>query len=349
MGTNNKNSPASLKSIAVSIGEPAGIGPDIIAQAWANRLSLNLPHFTVIGDLAILERRAELLGIDLPLRAVENGSRAFDCHDELPVIELASAMTDTGKIAQPQNANGVIEAIERGVNLVLAGEFCALTTCPINKKSLYDSGFDFPGHTEYLASLSEKHTGQAVKPVMMLAGPELRSVPVTIHMPLVQVPGTLNHDLILDVSRITAKGLRDNFGIHDPVLAIAGLNPHAGEEGTMGLEEIEIITPAIKAMQKEGIRAVGPLPADTMFHESARKAYDVAICMYHDQALIPAKALGFDEGVNVTLGLPFIRTSPDHGTACEIAGSGKARPDSFVAALKMAADMARYQSSEGAS
>jgi len=346
-----KLQPDSLKSIIVSIGEPAGIGPDIIVNAWVNRKSLDLPHFTVIGDLQILEKRAQLLGMELPLCVVKNGAQAIDCHEYLPIIELANAMIDAGPIADTANAAGVIEAIERGVELVLADEFCALTTCPINKKSLYDSGFEFPGHTEYLASLSEKRSGETLRPVMMLAGPKLRSVPVTIHVALALVPEALSLDLILDISRITAKGLRKNFRISDPVLAITGLNPHAGEEGAMGREEIEIIAPAVEILQNEGIRAIGPLPADTMFHESARKAYDVAICMYHDQALIPAKALGFDDAVNVTLGLPFIRTSPDHGTACNIAGSGKARPDSFVAALKMAADMAsnHAQASEGAS
>lgn len=329
-----------MPSIAVSIGEPAGIGPDIIIAAYSNRDIHQIPHFTVIGDMPILEARAEQLKSRIKFSSVENGRDAINCTDTIPVLQLESSMHCIAGSPNLQNAVGVIDAIRLGSELVLTGEFSALVTCPINKKALYESGFDFPGHTEYLADLAGKLTGNNCTPVMMLAGPKLRSVPVTIHMALSDVKTALTRDLIVKTATITANDLRDKFGIADPVLAIAGVNPHAGEEGAMGREEIEFIAPAIKELREKGIKVLGPLPADTMFHERARATYDVAICMYHDQALIPAKTLGFDDSVNVTLGLPFVRTSPDHGTAYDIAGSGNARPDSFIAALKMAGEMA---------
>jgi 4-hydroxythreonine-4-phosphate dehydrogenase len=213
-------------------------------------------------------------------------------------------------------------------------------TCNIAKKPLYDGGFSFPGHTEYLAHLATLYTGKTTMPVMMLAGPDLRTVPVTIHIPLSQVPQALTTELIVATARITAADLRNRFGLGKPRLAISGLNPHAGEGGAMGNEDQDVIAPAIATLRAEGIDAFGPLPADTMFHPRARAGYDAALCMYHDQALIPAKALAFDEAVNVTLGLPFIRTSPDHGTAFDIAGKGIARPDSLIAALKLAHQLA---------
>jgi 4-hydroxythreonine-4-phosphate dehydrogenase len=215
-----------------------------------------------------------------------------------------------------------------------------VVTCPIAKKTLYEAGFAFPGHTEFLAALAEKATGEKALPVMMLAGPELRTVPVTIHIPLAEVAERLTGEAIFATGRIVAKALAERFGIARPRLAVAGLNPHAGEAGAIGREDEEVVRPAVEALRAEGIEAFGPLPADTMFHPRARAGYDAALCMYHDQALIPAKMIGFDEAVNVTLGLPFIRTSPDHGTAFDIAGTGKARPDSLIAALKLAHDMA---------
>jgi 4-hydroxythreonine-4-phosphate dehydrogenase len=225
----------------------------------------------------------------------------------------------------------------------LAGRAAAVTTNPIAKKSLYDSGFGFPGHTEFLAHLAQAATGEARLPVMMLAGPELRTVPVTIHVPLAKVPGLLSTDLIVATARVVAADLTLRFGIARPRLAIAGLNPHAGEDGAMGEEDRSVIAPAVAILAAEGIAAFGPLPADTMFHPQARATYDAALCMYHDQALIPAKTLAFDKAVNVTLGLPFVRTSPDHGTAFDIAGTGKARADSLIAALKLAARLASGQ------
>ncbi len=340
----SKTTVKSELSIAVSIGEPAGIGPDVIIESWLKRQQLRLPHFTVIGSAQILAERADTLGVKLKLSEVRNGNEALNSDsDTLPVLETTNKMQCEPGKPQPSNAQGVIEAINIGVEKVMGGEFCALTTSPINKKALYDAQFEFPGHTEYLAHLASKQTGEEVFPVMMLAGPQLRSVPVTIHIALEAVKMTLTQDLILRTARIAAKDLRDSFGIENPILAIAGVNPHAGEEGSMGYEEIQFIAPAVEKLRSEGIDAIGPLPADTMFHERARKTYDVAICMYHDQALIPAKTLGFDDAVNATLGLPFVRTSPDHGTAYDLAGSGNARPDSFIAALKMASQMAKHQ------
>jgi len=261
-------------------------------------------------------------------------------HGALPVVPLVARFVDSPGRPDPANAAGTVEAIERAVADCLAGHAAAVVTCPIAKKPLYDAGFGFPGHTEYLAHLASLHSGVEVTPVMLLAGPELRTVPVTIHIALAEVPKALTTELIVTTGRITAADLASRFGIAKPRLAIAGLNPHAGEGGAMGSEDERIIGPAIDILRALGIDAFGPLPADTLFHARARAGYDVAICMYHDQALIPAKALAFDEAVNVTLGLPFIRTSPDHGTAFDIAGQGVARADSLIAALKLASKLA---------
>jgi 4-hydroxythreonine-4-phosphate dehydrogenase len=258
----------------------------------------------------------------------------------LPIAPLSSRLSNQPGIPDSANAQGVIEAIDRAVDDCFGGKAAAVVTCPIAKKPLYDAGFRFPGHTEYLAHLASQRTGKPVMPVMMLAGPDLRTIPVTIHIPLSQVPQALTTELIISTARITAADLRDRFGLKKPRLAISGLNPHAGEGGSMGTEDRDIVLPAVTALRAEGIDAFGPLPADTMFHPRARAGYDAALCMYHDQALIPAKALAFDEAVNVTLGLPFIRTSPDHGTAFDIAGKGIARPDSLIAALKLARQLA---------
>jgi 4-hydroxythreonine-4-phosphate dehydrogenase len=238
-------------------------------------------------------------------------------------------------------AKGTIASIEKAVSLVISGEALAVVTNPIAKAVLYEAGFRFPGHTEFLAELAARATGRPVTPVMMLSGPKLRAIPVTIHIPVRDVPAALTGELIMETCRIAHADLKQRFGIEAPRLAVAGLNPHAGEGGAIGTEDEDIIRPAIERLRDEGIDAIGPLPADTMFHDEARARYDVAICMYHDQALIPAKALGFDDSVNVTLGLPFVRTSPDHGTAFGIAGKGLAREHSLVAALKLAAQLGR--------
>lgn len=327
-------------ALAVSCGDPSGIGPEIAISAWILRKELRLPPFFLLADADLIAARAGRIGKNCPLEIAspENAARIFT--DALPVISLKNLQTDQPGMPLAQNAAGTIEAIEQAVALTLSNRASAVVTCPIAKKPLYEAGFTFPGHTEFLAHLAGQHLGHAVTPVMMLAGPLLRAVPVTIHIALAQVPAVLDTRTILDVCRITAAALKNEFGIAKPRLAIAGLNPHAGEGGSMGMEDETIVRPAVEALRAEGIDARGPLPADTMFHAAARATYDAAICMYHDQALIPAKTLGFDDSVNVTLGLPFVRTSPDHGTAFDIAGAGKAKPDSFIAALCLAHELA---------
>ncbi len=327
--------------LALTIGDPSGIGPEIALFAFQRRESDKVPPFLLIADPDQLKRRAKLLGIELVIEVSSPKSAMHDfARGVLPVLPLRNFQADQPGIPTTANAAGTVESIERAVDLVLEGELSAVVTCPIAKKPLYDAGFKFPGHTEFLGYLAAKTSGKTLLPVMMLAGPKLRTVPVTIHIPLNEVPKRLSKRIIVETAKITHHDLMTRFNIRKPRLAIAGLNPHAGEDGAMGMEEDLIIRPAIKELHALGIHATGPLPADTMFHKSARAKYDVALCMYHDQALIPAKALGFDDAVNVTLGLPFIRTSPDHGTAFDIAGTGKADPSSLIAALKMAAQLA---------
>lgn len=334
----------SVVPLAISIGDPSGVGADVALNAWLQRGGLSLPPFLLIADPDQLTARAKHLGLNVPLAEIHTPREALDIfHTKLPVLALENKHTESPGKPLSENAAGVIEAIERAVELTLKGETSAVVTCPIAKKPLYDAGFKHPGHTEFLAELASKYLGRTVIPVMMLAGPELRAVPVTIHIPLVDVPRLLTKDDILEVAYITAQELTDRFGISAPRLAISGLNPHAGEGGALGKEDDAIIRPAVEELQREGINAWGPLPADTMFHAPARVTYDVAICMYHDQALIPAKALAFDETVNVTLGLPFIRTSPDHGTAFDIAGKGIARPDSLIASIRLAQELAENE------
>jgi 4-hydroxythreonine-4-phosphate dehydrogenase len=326
--------------LSLSIGDPSGIGPDVALAAFVRRNALRLPPFLLIADPSQVAARARLLGFDVKLAecGTDSAGRAFAA--ALPVLPLENRQGETPGVPQIENAAGTIEAIDLAVSLTRSGKTAAVVTCPIAKKPLYDAGFRFPGHTEYLAHLSAPKDGAEPLPVMMLAGPLLRTVPVTIHIPLNQVTSRLTTGLIVETGRIVDRDLRARFGIAKPQLAVAGVNPHAGEGGALGTEDDAIIRPAIEQLIFEGINAFGPLPADTMFHPAARATYDVALCMYHDQALIPAKALGFDDSVNVTLGLPFIRTSPDHGTAFAIAGTGRAKPDSLIAALRMAAEMA---------
>ena len=322
--------------LALTQGDPAGIGPDIALQAWLRRSDYALPPFLYIGDPAVLSVRARLLELDVDIVETDAAHASEVFGRAIPVLPVQTGVDCVAGKPHVANARGTIGAIETAVSLCLAGKVRAVVTNPIAKSVLYEAGFGFPGHTEFLADLAAKATGEAVMPVMMLAGPKLMAVPVTIHIPIKDVPGALNEELIVDTCRIVARDLADRFGISSPRLAVAGLNPHAGEGGAIGREDDEIIHPAIRQLRDEGIDAFGPLPADTMFHDDARGRYDVAICMYHDQALIPAKALGFDDSVNVTLGLPFIRTSPDHGTAFGLAGTGFAKETSLVAALKLA-------------
>jgi 4-hydroxythreonine-4-phosphate dehydrogenase len=327
--------------LALSQGDPAGIGPDIALQAWLKRDELALPPFLYIGDPEVLKVRARQLELEIAVEETDAANTSGVFARALPVLPIPTGVDVLAGKPHVANARGTIAAIETAVALCLAGEVRAVVTNPIAKSVLYEAGFGFPGHTEFLADLAARAKGGSVMPVMMLAGPKLKAVPVTIHIPLKDVPGALTEVLIVDTCRIVAKDLADRFGIASPRLAVAGLNPHAGENGAIGHEDDDIIHPAISRLRDEGIDAFGPLPADTMFHDDARSRYDVAICMYHDQALIPAKALGFDDSVNVTLGLPFIRTSPDHGTAFGLAGSGFAKETSLVAALRMADRMAQ--------
>jgi 4-hydroxythreonine-4-phosphate dehydrogenase len=330
----------SVRPLALTAGEPAGIGPDITLAVWARRVELDLPPFYVLADPDALARRAKRLGLDLPLADVTPATASAAFARALPVVPLGIASTAEPGQPDATSAPAAIASIDRAVADVLAGVAAAVVTNPINKSVLYKSGFAEPGHTEYLAKLSFEHTGDPAWPVMMLWSPEVAVVPVTIHMPYKDVPQRLTRDLIFETGRVVARDMIDRFGIVQPRLAVAGLNPHAGEDGTLGKEDMTVVRPAIERLVADGIDARGPLPADTMFNEAARKTYDAALCMYHDQALIPIKTLAFDHAVNVTLGLPFVRTSPDHGTAFDIAGTGKADPSSLVAALKLAARLA---------
>ncbi|MDF9302463.1 4-hydroxythreonine-4-phosphate dehydrogenase PdxA [Tritonibacter mobilis] len=315
--------------IALSCGEPAGIGPEIAVAAW-DQLRADCP-FVWIGDPRHLPSSHPWQSVSAPAEALQVSA------DALPVWPLEFAGNTTKGEADPQNAAGVIQSIKTGVELVTSGKAAALCTAPIHKKALIDgAGFAYPGHTEFLAAL-----GGVDHVVMMLASAALRVVPATIHIPLSAVPKVLTPDHLRRVITLTDRGLRDQFGLTTPRIAVTGLNPHAGEGGAMGQEEGDWIEALIREMQTEGYRLTGPHPADTLFHAAARARYDAAIAMYHDQALIPIKTLDFDKGVNVTLGLPFIRTSPDHGTAFDIAGKGLANPSSLIEALRLAQTMAK--------
>lgn len=331
------------KPLALTLGEPAGIGPDIAIAAWLRRHELELPPFYLLGDSAFMAARAKLLGLDVEFADVTaaNAIKAFA--DALPVVSIGTAVTTQPRRPDASSAPAAIASIRQAVADVEAGHASAVVTNPISKSVLYRAGFTHPGHTEFLAELATRN-GTVPMPVMLLWSPELAVVPVTIHLPLRDAIAQVTGPLITATARIVVADMKARFGLHRPRLAISGLNPHAGEDGSLGREDLDIIAPAIAVLQNEGIDVRGPLPADTMFHPAARATYDCAICMYHDQALIPIKTIAFDDGVNVTLGLPFIRTSPDHGTAFDIAGTGRANPSSLIAALKLAARMAATQS-----
>ncbi len=317
--------------VILSCGDPSGIGPEIAAKAW-EVLGAALP-FVWVGDPAHLPRGTRVRKLSSPAEAMLHAGAG------LPVLPHAFPAAAIPGQPAPENAAAVISAIERAVKIVQAGEGLALTTAPIHKKALKDgAGFAFPGHTEFLA-----HLAGGAEVVMMLAAeapvPPLRVVPATIHIALSEVPRALTPELLRTTIRLTVEGLRRDFAIENPRIAVAGLNPHAGEGGAMGHEERDWMRDVLEGLRAEGFAVAGPLPADTMFHPAARAGYDAAVCAYHDQALIPIKTLDFDGGVNVTLGLPFVRTSPDHGTAYDIAGTGRANPASLIAALRMAARM----------
>jgi 4-hydroxythreonine-4-phosphate dehydrogenase len=323
------------------MGEPAGIGGEIALKAWLRR-GEGVPAFYVIDDSHRLTALAARLGWAVPVQAIDAAARAPAVFaDAMPILPVGGK--PAAEPGRPETADAalVIGAIDRAVADVQAGRAAALVTNPINKEALYRAGFPHPGHTEYLGELAGRLYGTSgITPVMMLASPQLRVVPVTIHLALRDAIETLTSAMIVTAGRVTHLALQRDFGIAAPVLAVAGLNPHAGEGGSLGHEDLDIVAPAITELRAAGIDARGPLAADTMFHEAARRSYDAALCMYHDQALIPVKTLDFDGAVNVTLGLPFIRSSPDHGTAFDIAGQGVARPDSLIAALRLAAEMA---------
>lgn len=319
---------------AISAGDPAGVGPEIIAKAWQQKEAHDLHPFFAVGDANSVRRFG-------PCQIISDPAEALICFRKaLPILHVG----DCGEIVSGQpskaGANIAFQSLEIATGLVRSGSAGAVITAPVSKKQLYDVGFAYPGQTEYVA---ERCGIAKENAVMMLAGPSLRVVPITTHIALNAVSGSLTHEIIKRRIIATRDGLIRSFGISDPIIAIAGINPHAGENGEMGDEEIRLLNPVIKELNDAGYKIIGPLPADTMFHEEARATYDAAICCYHDQALIPLKTLYFHEAVNLTLGLPIIRTSPDHGTAFDIAGQGIARPDSMIAAIKMASQIAKHR------
>jgi 4-hydroxythreonine-4-phosphate dehydrogenase len=317
------------------MGDPAGVGPDIALASWCAREAQSLHPFVLYGSPEIMADRARQLGLKVPVAPIAR-------LDEVAEIFAGALPVKPGRVAaSPASADDidrlVISAIEDATEAVARGEALALVTNPIAKKSLRSIPLAYPGHTAFLGQLAARFSGGPMpRPVMMMASDKLKVVPATVHIPLIKVPEVLTRQLLVDTIRTTARALERDFGIGHPRIAVAGLNPHAGEAGLIGTEEAVIIEPAIEELASEGYAITGPHSADTMFHDDGRSAYDVAIAMYHDQALIPLKTLSFDNGVNVTLGLPFVRTSPDHGTAYALAGTGKARPDSLIAAMKLA-------------
>ena len=315
-----------MRPLVLTQGDPKGVGPEIMLKAFCARRRLGLAPFFVFGDPALLARTAEALGLGA---SVETASAETACAvfaRALPVVPLSSGAP----------AAATIESIERAVEAAAHGRARAVVTNPISKATLYDAGFKHPGHTEFLGALAKRHYDRDATPVMMLWSQELAVVPITIHVALARVPQLLTKELVVATARIVARDLQTRFGLAAPRLAIAGLNPHAGEAGAMGREEIDVIAPAIAELRGTGVDARGPFPADTLFHAAARRAYDVALCPTHDQALIPIKTLAFERAVNVTLGLPFFRASPDHGVAYDIAGKGVADPSSLIEAIRLA-------------
>jgi len=324
-----------LLPLAVSMGEPAGIGPDLILRLFAERDHLDLPPFIVFGQAGFLKSRAKRLGLSIDIVPTTPAFAPTIFETALPIVEIDGLVPDKPGDASPLSAKVVIEAIHQAVASTLSGSCRGVVTAPIHKGALYTAGFKFPGHTEFIASLCA-HNGVAPQPVMMLAHEGLRVVPATIHVPLHKVPGLITNELIVSTGKIVAHDLRTRFGIANPKLAVTGLNPHAGEGGAIGMEDLDIVGPAVANLRFEGIEVDGPLPADTAFHLPKWRSYDAIIALYHDQALIPIKTVAFDEAVNVTLGLPLVRTSPDHGTAFDLAGTGQGSTASFLAALRLA-------------
>lgn len=320
--------------LAVALGDPAGVGPEIVAKSWERRHEARLAPFFAVGDCDAVE--AVWNG---PIRTIADPDEAADVFDHaLPLIRVGGGHAITPGSPDLDGARTTLDSLEMAVGLTRGGAASGLVTGPVSKAQLYAVGFVHPGQTEFVA----ERCGVASDCVaMMLVGPDLRTVPVTVHVPLRDVPDLLTQELIIVKARATIRGLQRQFGIDQPRIAVAGLNPHAGEDGALGREDAEVIAPAVERLRGEGFDVTGPLPADTMFHPRARARYDAALCMYHDQALVPLKTLYFDEGVNMTLGLPIVRTSPDHGTAFDIAGKDRANPGAMIAALKIAEASAR--------
>ncbi|HKQ95144.1 MAG TPA: 4-hydroxythreonine-4-phosphate dehydrogenase PdxA [Aestuariivirgaceae bacterium] len=332
----------SLRPLALTMGEPAGIAPDITLDAW-----LALRHdpdirFFYLGDPDLLERRARVLKRTVPIAAIAGPAAAAAAFPTaLPVLPIELAAVGTPGALSSDDARAVERSLLRALDLVLAGEASAIVTNPVHKRSLYGAGFAHRGHTDFFG-VESRRRGYDAEPVMMMLARDLRTVPLTVHVPIKDVPSLLSADLIVTQTRVVAQGLKAYFGLPRPRIAIAGLNPHAGEEGTMGGEEKTLIVPAIERLKRDGLDVSGPHSADALFHDDARHQFDAVMCMYHDQALIPVKTLAFHEGVNATLGLPFVRTSPDHGTALSLAGTGKANPSSLVHAVRLAWAMAAH-------
>jgi 4-hydroxythreonine-4-phosphate dehydrogenase len=333
-----------VQPLALTLGEPAGIGPDLAVAVWRRRAELDLPRFYLIADPDFVHRRAERLNLEVPIATVTPAAAAAAFPSALPVVDLDVAVSAEPGRPDRSSAPAAIASLRRAVADVLSGAAAAVVTSPVAKNVLYSWGFAEPGQTEFLATLAQETTGKWQRPVMMLWSPELAVVPVTTHLPLREIFAHLSTELVIETGRIVARDLAGRFRIPRPRLAVAGLNPHAGEEGTLGEEDRAIVAPAVARLKADGIDVRGPLPADSLFHRRARASYDAALCMYHDQALIPIKTLAFDHAVNVTLGLPFVRTSPDHGTAFDIAGTGTADATSLVAALRLAARLAMADS-----
>jgi 4-hydroxythreonine-4-phosphate dehydrogenase len=326
--------PSAAIPLAVTLGDPAGIGPEIVAATWS-ALRQTGPRFLAVGDAETVARAG------CPVRNISDAAEAACFAEALPVLDLPLASPVTPGQPSSAAAPQVIAWIEKAVALALAGEVGGVVTAPIAKATLYEAGFAYPGHTEFVGALTAATAFRGARgPVMMLTAKDLRVALVTVHAPLAQVPGLLSEAKIVAAGRVVAEALVRDFGVAMPRLVVAGLNPHAGEGGAIGDEEIRIVAPAVAALRVAGIDARGPLPADSLFHDAARRTYDAALCLYHDQALIPVKMLDFWGGVNLTLGLPIVRTSPDHGTAFDIAGKGLARPDSLIAAIRLAAQVA---------
>lgn len=321
--------------LALSMGEPAGVGPEVIASAWAVLRSEG-PAFVVIGDAALMRAQGQ------PTQSVLSAADAAEVFPRaIPVLDSPLPAPATPGRPDPVNAGAVADWIEKAVNLALSGEASGVVTAPIAKAPLYAAGFRFPGHTEFIAELTADTPFAGTRgPVMMLTAKDLRACLVTIHAPLAEVPELVTAERVCRTARVVHEAMKRDFGIAAPRLALAALNPHAGESGSIGLEEIEVLGPAVAILRAEGITITDPLPADTLFHDAARATYDAVLCLYHDQALIPVKTLDFWGGVNTTLGLPVIRTSPDHGTGFDIAGKGVARADSLIAAIRLAGAMA---------